>query len=77
MVLSRACQQHQEEYKVMRKGVCPSSKLVSVTFFISALTLLLFTNLARSAQTPPETLSFAGLIEPVEILKDQWGVSHI
>jgi len=77
MVLPRAYQQHQGEYKVMRKGVCPSSKLVSVTFFISALTLLLFTNLARSAQTPPETLSLAGLIEPVEIRKDQWGVSHI
>ena len=61
----------------MRKGVCPSSKLVSVTFFISSLTLLLFTNLAQSAQTPPETLSLAGLIEPVEIRKDQWGVSHI
>ena len=77
MVLSRAYQQHQGEYIVMRKGVCPSSKLVSVTFFISALTLLVFTNLAQSAQTPPETLSLAGLIEPVEIRKDQWGVSHI
>ena len=76
MVLPRAYQQHQGEYKVMRKGVCPSSKLVSVTFFISALTLLLFTNLARSAQTPPETLSLAGLIEPVEILKHPIGLSE-
>ena len=77
MVLSRAFQQYQGEYIVMRKGVCPSSKLESVTFFISALTLLVFTNLAQSAQTPLETLSLTGLIEPVEIRKDQWGVSHI
>ena len=61
----------------MLKEFCPSSKLESATFFISALTLLLFTNLAQSAQTPLETLSLTGLIEPVEIRKDQWGVSHI
>ncbi len=60
----------------MRDGGCASSNLVKVTFIINTL-ILLFTNLAQSAQSPPKILSLSGLIEPVEIRKDQWGVSHI
>jgi penicillin G amidase len=31
----------------------------------------------RAASTSPETLRAPGLSEPVEIIKDRWGISHI
>lgn len=40
-------------------------------------TLLLMLPLAASAQTPTESLTIAGLTQPVEIIKDRWGISHI
>jgi penicillin amidase len=39
-----------------------------------ALALFIFTGFAAGA---PETLTVAGLSQPVEILKDRWGISHI
>ncbi len=62
---------------MMRNTVSVSTKLVSAVFFCSTAAFILFADLARSAQTSSETLSFNSLIEPVEIRKDQWGISHI
>jgi penicillin G amidase len=43
-----------------------------------ALSLLLFQNLpARAADRPTEKITSPGLNQPVEILRDKWGVSHI
>ena len=49
-------------------------------FFCFALLLLLIAALpvaARAAASPPETLLAPGLSQPVEIIKDRWGISHI
>ena len=39
--------------------------------------LLLMLPLAASAAAPSETLSLPGLTQPVEIIKDHWGIAHI
>src|ERR1700753_3578147 len=42
-------------------------------FYLAAITLP-----AATAATPPsETLLCPGLSQPVEIIKDRWGISHI
>ena len=52
----------------MRKGILFSS----LVFAIAALPMA-----TRAASAPSETLSAPGLIQPVEIIKDRWGISHI
>ncbi len=52
----------------MRKGILFSSLL----FAIAALPMA-----TRAASAPSETLSAPGLSQPVEIIKDRWGISHI
>ena len=44
--------------------------------FCPALLLALFPALSAAA-APPESLKLPGLIQPVEILQDRWGISHI
>src|SRR3569833_2548465 len=44
-------------------------------YWVIAAALLLL--LAADAAAPEETLSAPGLSQPVEILKDRWGISHI
>ena len=61
----------------MRYRYSASSALAQVTRFFSAITLVLLPGLAQPADIPPETLSLNGLKAPVEIRKDQWGISHI
>ncbi len=49
-------------------------------FFCFALLLLPIAALpvaARAAASPAETLLCPGLSQPVEIVKDRWGISHI
>ena len=42
-----------------------------------ALALAVVASCARAVSPPPETLVIPGLSQPVEILKDRWGISHI
>ena len=46
-----------------------------VRYWVIAAAMLL--PLAADAAAPEETLSAPGLSQPVEILKDRWGISHI
>ena len=50
--------------------------MISPLRSIGFLTLLLGISLSVAAQTR-QTLEVEGLQQPVEILKDQWGISHI
>jgi penicillin amidase len=52
----------------LRKGVLFSSLLLG----LAALPVV-----SRAASTPTETLLAPGLSQPVEIVKDRWGISHI
>src|ERR1700727_3988877 len=46
----------------------------SITFYLAAITL----PAGAAASAPPsETLLCPGLSQPVEIIKDRWGISHI
>ena len=42
-----------------------------------ALMLSVFPTLVQAAGPPPETLLVSGLSQPVEIIKDRWGIAHI
>ena len=50
--------------------------MISFLRSIGFLPLLLGVSLSVAAQTR-QTLEVEGLQQPVEILKDQWGISHI
>ena len=52
-------------------------RLRKLSCLTSTVLLLLLANPAKSALASSETLSLKGLTEPVEIRKDQWGISHI
>ena len=48
--------------------------LLDIGFYLAAITL----PAGAAAPAPPsETLLCPGLSQPVEIIKDRWGVSHI
>jgi penicillin amidase len=49
--------------------------ILKTTLFVIAP--LLFLSLLQAAETPGEKISLSGLSQPVEILRDKWGVSHI
>ena len=48
-----------------------------MTRVVSLLLILAGTLTASSAQAPVSSLSIAGLSQPVEILRDRWGINHI
>jgi penicillin amidase len=52
----------------LRKGVLFSSLLFAIAALPAA---------TRAASAPSETLRAPGLSQPVEIIKDRWGISHI
>ncbi len=55
-----------------------SACMIRFAATLFALSLLLFQKLpARAADRPTEKIAFPGLNQPVEILRDKWGVSHI
>ena len=48
-----------------------------MTRVVSLLLILAGTLTASSAQAPVSSLQIAGLSQPVEILRDRWGINHI
>ena len=48
-----------------------------MTRVVSLLLILAATLAASSAQAPVSALQIAGLSQPVEILRDRWGINHI
>lgn len=62
------------------KGLCRqvSHKLIKTSFVCAILvSLTTFANAMNEEMSATENLTMAGLKEPVEIRKDQWGISHI
>jgi penicillin amidase len=45
--------------------------------YLFTLAPILFLSLLKAADAPAEKISLVGLNQPVEILRDKWGVSHI
>src|SRR5687768_10229839 len=48
-----------------------------MTRVVSLLLILAATLATGSAQTPATSLQLAGLSQPVEIIRDRWGINHI
>src|SRR5688572_22485092 len=44
---------------------------------LGSLVLILTATVTTSAQTPVSNVQLAGLSQPVEILRDRWGINHI
>ena len=50
---------------------------MSRAFSVGFVALVLAAGSGTSAQLPTATMQMAGLTQPVEILRDQWGINHI
>ncbi len=50
---------------------------MSRAFAVGFVALVLAASSGTSAQSPTATIQMAGLTQPVEILRDQWGINHI
>src|SRR5215469_12743185 len=46
-------------------------------FLPTLVVLILFAQPMLGAAPPPKSIRISGLAEPVEVLKDHWGISHI
>ena len=51
--------------------------MTSRAFGVGCVALVLAAGSGTSAQSPTTTMQMAGLTQPVEILRDHWGINHI